>query len=290
MNEMTAPPSSRVLFSTETTPPITELEDLHNNSVPSTGSYELPTSHPLSRNQVNHHSEVLLNGNSDDEEEIDMKEDKAFIHTSPPQNQPKNSSQKELISLNIMFPKYYFSIAKHILIFMSVMIICAMCSGFVFRESTKLSVPYFRVGEYAYQQGTLIHGHFFSIGVFIPLTLLVMLFISFMISGRGVSKGIFHGGFIIFEIGAILALLAFCYKALSFLSLVKESPNINIHELELRTWGSTSSFGGKNDGSGSMGAKMLRMIYFGFSHGFMLIGLAKCVLVIVYSLMRKKNN
>ncbi|KAF0975539.1 hypothetical protein FDP41_005533 [Naegleria fowleri] len=279
--------------------------------------------HPLSRkdHDASQSALLLLDGHSEDEEEEEedlSEENRAFIHshhrqhrehqqlltnntrttsltsreTTRNKNPPpsSSSSQKELVSLHIRFPKYYLTIAKHMLIFMGVMMLLAMCSGFVFRESTKWSVPYFRVGEYAYQQGTLIHGHFFTIGVFIPLALLVMLFVSYMISGMSVSRGIFHGGFIIFEIGAILALLAFCYKAFSFLSLLKESPNVNIHELELRTWGSTSSYGGKNDGSGSMGAKMLRMVYFGLSHGFMLIGLAKCVLVVVYSLLRKKNN
>ena len=204
-------------------------------------------------------------------------------------NHSKANKTKE-VSLHINVPVAYVNVAKHMILFTCVMMAVGMFSGLIFREDSKSSVPYNHVGtSYAYQVATIVHGHFFTIGVFIPIGLLVLLFISYLVTGVGVSGGLFHAGFIVFEIGAVLALAGLSYRALSFLSLTRISPSANLHELEMFTWGATSSYGGKSDGDGPMSLRMLRMIFFATSHGFMLIGLLKCVVIIALSLFKKKE-
>ncbi|EFC37370.1 predicted protein [Naegleria gruberi] len=238
-------------------------------------------------------SSILLDEESDEENSL-LKEGATTSSNQRSCSSFKNqscsdSNKKDMVQLHTQIPAYYLRIGKHMIVFIGIMILCAISSGFVFRELTKNSVPFSKVGDYAYQQGSLIHGHFFSLGVFVPLTLVVLLFLSYVMTGEKVSSGMFHVGFIIYEIGAVLALAAFCYKAGSFLSFIKRNPKANIHEFELYTWGGTSSYGGKNDGTGDMSMKMIRMLYFAISHGFMLIGLFKCVIIIFISIFRKKK-
>ncbi|KAL9647689.1 hypothetical protein ABK040_015178 [Willaertia magna] len=254
-------------------------------------------------NENKHRASSTIMNNSDKKLMVDDEEEEEMLHLesdalmSSTNNNNKNTrlknnnkkGEKELMPLNIYFPSYYFKIAKHILIFISLFIIFGFLSGFAFREITKHSVPYQKVGDYVYQQGSLIHGHFFTLGVFLPLTFLCTLFFSYLITGVKVSNGLYHTGFLIYAFGATLTLILFVYKAVSFINAIKQSPNINIHELELIAFGSTSSYNGDQK-SGSALSRMTKMLLFGGAHVLMFIGGLKCVIIVLISLFKKSKS
>ncbi|MEB3287427.1 MAG: DUF2871 family protein [Vampirovibrionales bacterium] len=133
------------------------------------------------------------------------------------ENNPGFSSRQAL-------PPHYRRFYNRFIRFSCVMIFFALIAGILFQESTrKVSFDSIAPGIHweAVYHLALLHGHAFLIGVLLPLAILVMLHLVLQLGGKTLSAKTLHWGGLLYQLGAISAILLMLYKGYHYVLSVR---------------------------------------------------------------------
>jgi hypothetical protein len=114
-------------------------------------------------------------------------------------------------------PAHYVSVTKKVIPFAAIMILMGLLAGVLYAESgKKLSLAGGVAPELVFQGNyylSLIHGHFLLMGAVLPITVLVMLWLSRIIFGQTLKASTLSWGFLLYCSNALVSVLLLVYKA-----------------------------------------------------------------------------
>jgi hypothetical protein len=114
-------------------------------------------------------------------------------------------------------PLHYVSVTKKVLTFAGAMILMGLLAGILYAESGKKLSLAGGVDPNLVFQGnyylSLIHGHFLLMGAVLPVTVLLMLWLSRLVFGQTLKPSTLGWGFFLYCSNALVSVLLLVYKA-----------------------------------------------------------------------------